>query len=116
MSEKIQNFLARFVPMPQFCRIAAMSSWSEMQKKTAELNFDQHEELITELYPLSDLKTFDAEIGTDYPLDWAQFTFDAFIELDRNSLDLTLLKLNVLLHQPFCFFTELFTIDMMVVL
>jgi len=24
--------------------------------KTAELNFDQHEELITELYPLSELK------------------------------------------------------------
>ena len=25
-------------------------------KKTAELNFDQHEELITELYPLTELK------------------------------------------------------------
>ena len=31
-------------------------NFGQNAKQTAELNFDQHEELVTELYPVSDLK------------------------------------------------------------
>ena len=56
-----------------------MLFWFRNAQKKAQINFDQHEELVTELYPINDLKEM-VKKG-DYSLNWSKFNFYAFLKV-----------------------------------